>query len=419
LALVFASAPAFAAKKDDDYKKAQQAVAAGDVIAAAKFFCAVADEDPKYKDAATQCATYNNETKILRSRDNQRLSDARAAIKNGKLEDAEELLKKIKIPDLAEQAKDDLSRIATLRSEQSAAAAVDRNFQQAVQAYNSNDFVRAHDAFSGITGARAADARSYVDKINRYQALMSDARAKADAKDFKGAAALYQEAANIKADGPNDPRGNITQMNQLAAQAAAAAVTPPTQTNPTTTANTTPSKTEESHPTDTRTAAIKQPAPHVDSAKLLKEANAARSKGQIGAARGKYLAVLATDAGNAEARAGLQQMEAAPAGNTQSAGAEADVMLGRAIGEFYNGQFEESDVHIRDYLSVNGAKKGLAYFYEGASKVMRYYLGGAQDRQLQEEARSAFVKAKQAADFRPPDQKLVSPRVLTAYSEAK
>ena len=29
-----------------------------------------------------------------------------------------------------------------------------------------------------------------------------------EAKDYKGAAAQFQEAASIKPDGPNDPRGN-------------------------------------------------------------------------------------------------------------------------------------------------------------------------------------------------------------------
>ena len=413
--MALSASPALASKKDDDYKKAQQAVAAGDVITAARLFCALADEDPKFKDVVSQCEVYKNETKRERALEQKHLDDARQDIKAGRLDEAEDLLHKIKIADLAEQAKDELSRVAGLRSQQNASASAERNFQQAVQAYNGNDFQRARDLFSGISGARAAEARGYLDKIDNYQRSMASARRMQDAKDYKGAAAMYQEAASVKADGPNDPRGSAAQMTQLAGQAAAALQPAPVPVSP---AKTTP-PTESKPPAErAEQKAVRTVTPRADIATLMQEADAAQAKGDVGTAKGKYLAVLASEPQNVQARTALNKLSAVSASHTQSAGADADVMLAKAIGEFYNSLPEDADVHIRDYLAADGAKRGLAYFYQGASRITRYYLNGAQDRQLLEDARSYFLKAKQVQNFQPPDPKLLSPRIVKAYADA-
>jgi hypothetical protein len=350
LAVALIAVPAHASKKDDDYRKAQEAVAANDVINAAKYFCAAADADPKYKDAASQCETYTNETKRLRKLDEKRLEDARANIKAGKLDEAEDLLHKIKIADLADQAKDELGKIASLKSQQNAAASAERNFQQAVQTYNSNDFQRAREMFAAITGAHAAEARDYL------------------------------------------------------------------TTPPATSASAAPPRTTAPAPVPER--AIRQETARVDVPKMMKEADTAQAKGDVGVAKGKYLAILAAEPGNTSASDALNKLAASSGGHAQAAGAEADAMLSRAIGEYYKSQLEDAYVHARDYLAADGSKRGLAYFYQGASKLTLYYLSGAQDRQLFEDARAAFLKAKQVANFHPPD-KLISPRILKAYTEAR
>src|SRR5258707_625312 len=112
LIAVLAVAPVFAAKKDDDYKLAQAAEGRGDAIAAAKLYCALRDEDEKFKDVAQKCTMWMNETKRLRGQDEKRLADARQAIREGWLDDAEALLNKIKISHPAAPAKHDLNSIA-------------------------------------------------------------------------------------------------------------------------------------------------------------------------------------------------------------------------------------------------------------------------------------------------------------------
>src|SRR5258706_5096438 len=136
LAAAFAVQPAFAAKKDDDYKLAQAAEARGDAIVAAKLYCALRDEDEKFKDVAQKCTMWMNETRRMRTQDEKRLADGEQALKEGRLDDAEDALKKIKIADLAARAKDDLNKIAALRSESAATAGAEAKFQQGVQAYN-------------------------------------------------------------------------------------------------------------------------------------------------------------------------------------------------------------------------------------------------------------------------------------------
>jgi hypothetical protein len=416
-AVLMAASPAQASKKDDQYKLAKQAMDAGKADEAAQIFCAIAKEDSGFKDVQMMCNVMTTEAGRIRKQDEKRFADGEQAFKEGRYDDAEQKFQNVKTAPLAAQAKDYLGKITAGRAEEG-------KFQQGVQAYNANDFGRAKDLLGGIAAGRAAEARGYLDKIKRYEQFIADGGRANDARNFKEAATAYNEAAQIKSDGPGDPRGKAAQMNTLAS-----AATPATGTRggATTTAQVSTQTGSQSGGVGSAAApakiasanapaAVKPVTPNVDVAKLTREAEVAKTRGEIGAAKGKYLAILAAEPGNAKARVGLETLPKAPAGTQQqSAGAEADIMLARGISEFYTGQYEDSDVHIREYVEVNGAKLGLAYFYLGASKITRYYLGAAQDRKLMSDGRAAFQKAKQIAGFNPPDQKFVSPKVLTFY----
>ena len=104
----------------------------------------------------------------------------------------------------------------------------------------------------------------------------------------------------------------------------------------------------------------------------------------------------------------------------QSAGSEADAMLAKALREFYNGRYDEAEVHIKDYLDANGSKAGLSHFYLGASKLTRYYLAApGEEQKLLADAQAAFRLAKQAPGFEPPGENVISPRILAAYKETR
>lgn len=421
-------APAFASKKDDDYKKAKAAEDAGNSAEAARLYCALRDEDEKFKDVAAKCNMWADVMKKLRQKDMQRMAEGEQAFKEGRYDDAEQKFRNVTVADLAAQAKEYLTKINAARAAAADAAASDSRFQQATNAYNSNDLEKAKSLFSGVTGSRAGEARGYVDRISRYERAMSEGKQFADAKSYREAAAIYREAASIKSDGPGDPRGSAAQMDQLLAAANAPHPSVATSTSASNAAATTagganpatPSRPNVTPPSNPKSAAVKLVTPASDVTTLVREAEAAKATGDIGVAKGKYLAALAAEPNNAKVRAALSALPQAPAGSSQAAGAEADAMLLRAISEFYTGEFEASDVHIGDYLSANGAKTGLAYFYRGAGKLSRYYLNGTtQDKKLLMEARTAFQQAKQIAGFHPPDQKYVSPKVLDFYQSAQ
>jgi hypothetical protein len=125
------------------------------------------------------------------------------------------------------------------------------------------------------------------------------------------------------------------------------------------------------------------------------------------------MAILAENPGNAQAKAGLDSL---PKDSNAVASADADRMLANGIGEFYKGAYEDAEVHIKDYIELNGAKAALAYFYRAASKLTRYYLRGEKqdDRQLLQDAQSDFRMAKKAPGFNPPE-KMVSPKIMKVF----
>ena len=136
------------------------------------------------------------------------------------------------------------------------------------------------------------------------------------------------------------------------------------------------------------------------------------AKRDYGSARGAYLAVLSEDSSNEQAHAGLDALPK----DTVATGTEADVLLAKGIAEYYGGDFAKAEVHIGDYISNQGGKSALAYFYLATSKLTRYFLGGDNEKKLLAEAKEDFKKAKISSAFKPPE-KMVSPKILKIFEE--
>jgi hypothetical protein len=410
---LLAPAAAFAGRKDDDYARADQAMRAGDIVQAQKLFCQVAQEDPGYKDAKVNCKIMTDQLNRVLRREDESFGNGVAAFNAGKFDDAEQEFKHIKFGPHLGEAQQYLARIPAARQQQQAKAgdaAVEQKFQQGVEAYNRNDFNTARGLLGQVTGSHASEAQSYLNRMKQYEQAMAEGDTLANAKNYRQAASSYGEAAGIKGDGPGDPRSKAANMQRMASAGPS-----PATPSPTVTAKSTPAP-----PPRPVVAAVKEtPKPQVDVDKLLKEAEAAKNKGDIRTAQSKYIAVLAVDEHNATATSALaalqaqQQQEAKP--STQKASSEADVMLAKAIREFYQGEYEQSEVHIQDYLDVNGSKTALGYFYKGASKLTRYYLGGSTDSHLMKEAQELFRNAKKTPGFTPPGQNYVSPKILKVF----
>lgn len=85
---------------------------------------------------------------------------------------------------------------------------------------------------------------------------------------------------------------------------------------------------------------------------------------------------------------------------------------------YFQGNLEEAERSLSAYLSHNGQKQALAYFFRGAAHSSRYFLSGETDTQQKDRAVADFRAVKQrAGQFQPP-QKYVSPKILEFYSEA-
>jgi len=173
-------------------------------------------------------------------------------------------------------------------------------------------------------------------------------------------------------------------------------------------------------------AAVKQVTPEVDVAKTLAEARAAKAKGNVSLARGKYMKVLTADKNNAEATAALDELSkqaattpATPTPEPQTPGviSESDALLAKGITEFYTAQFDDAYSDLRDYLKFKGEKVGLANFFMGALKATQYHLGGAKDPKLADAATNSFRTAKKTPNFKPPT-KYISPKIIDMYNNA-
>lgn len=98
----------------------------------------------------------------------------------------------------------------------------DTLFNQAVQAYQQNQFRTALAKFQQVSGARSAEAQEYIGKIKTYMdawsAAMTVLQRSPDERDARSLAYAIEElqvAINIKADGPGEPGQRLAQARQL------------------------------------------------------------------------------------------------------------------------------------------------------------------------------------------------------------
>jgi tetratricopeptide (TPR) repeat protein len=85
---------------------------------------------------------------------------------------------------------------------------------------------------------------------------------------------------------------------------------------------------------------------------------------------------------------------------------------------YFEGNIDRAEQDLSEYLSSNGPKQALAYFFRGAARSTRFLLSGEKDVQQKELAVADFRALKErGARFQPP-QKFVSPKILALYTEA-
>ena len=404
---VLLALPAFAAQKDDDFRAAQAAANANKIEEAARLFCAIAKADPAFHngEAAQDCKIYQDQVNRENARNEERYTDGVNFFNQGLLDNAEQKFRAIHSgPHLADAQNYLSSKIPAAKQQaaaQGAESAMSAKFEQAKEAFNNNAFTSAKSGFSQVaSGSHQSEAQAYLQKIQQYEQFMQQGDSAAAGKNYQAAMSAYQNAANIKGDGPGDPNGKLSSVRMMAS---ANAPQPQQQQQP-----------QQIQPPPPRpvVSAVVAPTRKVDIQALLRKAQAAQRKRDYGSARGAYLAVLSEDSSNEQAHAGLDALPK----DTVATGTEADVLLAKGIAEYYGGDFAKAEVHIGDYISNQGGKSALAYFYLATSKLTRYFLGGDNEKKLLAEAKEDFKKAKISSAFKPPE-KMVSPKILKIFEE--
>ena len=89
--------------------------------------------------------------------------------------------------------------------------------------------------------------------------------------------------------------------------------------------------------------------------------------------------------------------------------------LRRGIERFYAGDYTRADESLEKYAHESTEKQDLVSFYRGACKLGRFFLEGATDNNLREQALIDLRTAKKSG-FVPRGQN-VSPKILQAYEE--
>jgi hypothetical protein len=365
----------------------------------------------------------------------------------------------------------------------------DALFNQAVQAYQQNQFNSALRAFGQVTGSHAQEAQQYVSKIKAYMDAWSAATTvlqrspdERDAPSLEYAISELQAAIAIKADGPGHPQQELAKARQLKEEiengsgnnrrdadqslcdrALAAAKENHykearelscmlANDNPgyscggneavyicqlnTELAKMDKGGTPSSNPPANGSAQTAHSA-------TLDKAKAAYDSDDFPHARSLFQKVtgdskpaadeflnkisrysdfmangekLSRDAKYDEARTAFLNAAAIKTdgpGNPQTRAATMELFLG--LDRFYSGDYAAATQHFAAYAQANNGKQGLVHFYLGASKLAQFFVTGADNTALHDDAINDLKVAKQAG-FQAVGQD-ISPKILQAYNE--
>jgi len=271
-----------------------------------------------------------------------------------------------------------------------AAQAEESAFNSAVSAFNGGDYSAARARFQdvvGMNGKRRADAERYLgtiesnlksrqDEDNTFQ----DAVRKFDRKDWAGARLGFRLVSGMN----GTRKGEADRYLQRTEEAV---------------------KTEEALRKQVEAAKAGGESPQKAVARLSEEARTALAAKNYSQAIEKLRVAEALDSSNREVRRLLDQATEMESEQTLRAGLQA----------FFDGKWDEAEKQLSAYLEKNGRKRGLAYFFRGATHSTRYYLSGEKETQQKELAAADFraVQSNQRG-FKAPER-YVSPKILDLY----
>jgi hypothetical protein len=85
---------------------------------------------------------------------------------------------------------------------------------------------------------------------------------------------------------------------------------------------------------------------------------------------------------------------------------------------YFAGKYDQAEQQLGAYVASHGRKLALAYFFRGATRASRYFLSGERDTQQKDLAVADFRALKKDSRQFQPSKELVSPKILSLYSQS-
>lgn len=343
----------------------------------------------------------------------------------------------------------------------------DRSFAEALQDYNNNLFPSAQAKFEKVKGARAQEAKQYVDKIKAYNDAMNTAndimrrsRDELDVKSVESAIQEYEKAIKVKSDGPKMPTRKLESAKDMqrlierdlkqAANDLCDKVLAAAREHRYGDAADYACRLDATYSCGGDKASelcekYKKPqAPQrsaADNADIFDEGMTAYEGNDFKGARSLFAMVstdpaakeyldkmsrfqnymtqakqLGKDSKYEEARvafAGAANIKSNGPGNPRAGVLQME--LAEGLDKFYSGDYLPAIQNLDEYARSGGEKQPLAHFYLGASKLGRFFLTGGEDAGLQQDALKDLKDAKQAG-FKA-ESLDVSPKIQQIYHD--
>jgi TolA-binding protein len=383
---------------EERYQKAIQSFNGAKMEDACDLFQQVEKESPGYKDTRTYLNPACDSARRTYEQEEKLYKQGVELFKQGQFDEAKQKLTQgrnlvLRRPKYRAEIDEYLKQIDAREHEETI-------YQQAVQAFDAGREDEAAAQFAQLEqakGARAADARGYLQKIKEHREAA--AQQKAEASDQQA----FDDAVHAFTDKRyQDAKSRFQTLIQKGS----------------------------AHSAEARAY-----LPKIDAAERQEAVDRENAKKQV-VEQGKDPKQVAQQM-VAAARTDMSAQQFAEAvGKLQSAGmldpANRDVAallksaqdaldeqpLRQGLEDYFQGKYEEAEQELGVYVANHGHKVALAYFFRGATHASRYFLSGERDTQQKDLAVADFrTLQKDTPKFQPPKQ-YVSPKILTLYAQS-
>ncbi|MCI0402933.1 MAG: hypothetical protein L0212_05345 [Acidobacteria bacterium] len=434
---------------DQRYERAREAFNTGRMEDACELFQQVDKEKPGYKETGKFLNMSCSQVKLLYDTEQKLYNEGVQLMNQGQLEEAKAKFTqaasmRLKSPKYRTEVSRLLREIETKENEGKAAAEQEKIFSEGVRLYEQGQLDQARQRFERVTGAKAGEAKSYLQRIEQQlksqgdeqreaasfnaavdlfnrgdlpaarrgfddvvkmngkrkseaesyvsridqtlnarreeDAAFQEGVSKFDRKDFEGARSAFRRVVALNGGRKTDAQSYLGRIDQELLAAA-----------------------EAKRKADEVSRGGETPQQAVQ--RLLGEARAAMGQRDYKTALEKLQVAEVLDPRNGE----LQRLLA------QAREQQAEQALRAGLLAYFEGRWDDAERSLSQYLEGNGRKRGLALFFRGATRSTRFFLSGEKDARQKELAQADFRAVGEASrNFRAPER-YVSPKILDLY----